>query len=97
MRNSQPHVRSTFEPVVGVVVAKSYIHPVSSVIPPERIDQFWCAWCQSLAFFKLYMIHVKKLKIDQEKPKLWSVEVRCIFYAPHSIYIMDEIPPLLQN
>ena len=30
MHNSQLHVRSTFEPVVGVVVAKSYIHLVSN-------------------------------------------------------------------
>ena len=70
---------------------------LQSVIAPKRIDRFWCAWCQSLAFFKLYMIHVKKLKIDQEKLKLWSVEVRCIFCVLHCIYILDEIPPLLQN
>ena len=27
---------------------------LQSVIAPKRIDRFWCAWCQSLAFFKLY-------------------------------------------
>ena len=24
---------------------------LQSVIAPKRIDRFWCAWCQSLAFF----------------------------------------------
>ena len=43
-----------------------------SVLAPKRIDRFWFAWCQSLAFFKLYMIHVKKSKIDQETAKLWG-------------------------
>ena len=33
---------------------------LQSVIAPKRIDRFWCAWCQSLAFSKLYMIHIKK-------------------------------------
>ena len=46
-----------------------------SVIALKRIDRFWCAWCQSLAFFKLYMIHVKKSKIDQEKAELWVLGV----------------------
>ena len=46
---------------------------LQSVIAPKRIDRFWCAWCQSLAFFKLYMIHVKKSKINQEKLELWGV------------------------
>ena len=36
-----------------------------SVTAPKRIDQFRCDWPQSLAFFKLYMIHVKIFKIDQ--------------------------------
>ena len=29
------------------------------------------------------MIHVKKSKIDQEKAKLWGVEERSVFNAPH--------------
>ena len=37
---------------------------LQSVIAPKRIDRFWCAWCQSLAFSKLYMIHIKKSKIE---------------------------------
>ena len=36
-----------------------------SVTAPKQIDRFWCDWPQSLAFFKLYMIHVKISKIDQ--------------------------------
>ena len=36
-----------------------------SVTAPKRIDRLWCDWPQSLAFFKLYMIHVKISKIDQ--------------------------------
>ena len=35
-----------------------------SVIAPKWIDRFWCAWCQSLAFSKHYMIHIKKSKIE---------------------------------
>ena len=35
-----------------------------SVINPKNIDQFLCNWCQSLAFFRLNIIHVKKSKID---------------------------------
>ena len=54
-----------------------------SVLAPKQIDRFWCAWCQLLAFFKLYMIHVKKLKIDHEKAKLCGVEDCSIFRAPH--------------
>ena len=46
---------------------------LQSVIGPKWMDRFWCAWCQSLAFFKLYMIHVKKSKINQEKVELWAV------------------------
>ena len=46
---------------------------LQSVIAPKRIDRFWCARCQSLAFFKLYMIHFKKSKIGQEKTELWGV------------------------
>ena len=53
-----------------IPILTSYLR---SVIAPKRIDRFWCAWCQSLAFFKLYMIHVKKSKIDQEKAELWGV------------------------
>ena len=49
---------------------------LQSVIASKRINQFWCAWCQSLAFSKLYMIHIKKSKIDQERAKLWGIEVR---------------------
>ena len=45
---------------------------LQSVIAPKRIDRFWFAWCQLLAFFKLYMIHVRKSKIDQEKAELWG-------------------------
>ena len=44
-----------------------------SVMAPKQTERFGCAWCQSLAFFKLYMIHVKKLNIDQEKAKLLGV------------------------
>ena len=33
-----------------------------SDIASKRIDRFWCSWCQSLAFSKLYMIHIKKIK-----------------------------------
>ena len=33
---------------------------LQSVLAPKRNDRFWCAWCQSLAFLKLYMIHIKK-------------------------------------
>ena len=54
-----------------------------SVITPKQIDRFWHSWCQSLAFFKLFRIHVQKQKIDQEKAKLWGVEDRCVFCAPH--------------
>ena len=52
------------------LILTSYIQ---SVIAPKQIDRFWCAWCQLLAFFKLYMIHFKKSKIDQEKAELWGV------------------------
>ena len=45
---------------------------LQSVIAPKRIDRFWCAWCQSLAFSKLYMIHNKKSKIEQEIAELWG-------------------------
>ena len=44
-----------------------------SFTAPKRIDRFWCAWCQSLAFFKLYIRHVKKLKINQEKAELLGI------------------------
>ena len=44
-----------------------------SVIASKRINQFLRVWCQLLAFSKLYMIHVKKSKIDQEKNELWGV------------------------
>ena len=56
---------------------------LKSVIAPKRIDRFLCDWWHSLAFLKLYMIHVKKIKIDQEKAKLWSVEHRPTLSAPH--------------
>ena len=31
------------------------------------------------AMFKLYMLHVKKSKIDQEKAQLWDVEENPVF------------------
>jgi hypothetical protein len=37
---------------------------LQSVIAPKRIDRIWCAWCQSIAFSQLYMIHIKKSKIE---------------------------------
>ena len=40
---------------------------------PKQIDRFCYAWCQSLAFFKLYMLHVNSLNIDQEKAMLWGI------------------------
>ena len=46
---------------------------LQSVIAPKRIDRFWCAWCQLLAFFKLYIIHVKKLMINQKNVELWGI------------------------
>jgi hypothetical protein len=52
---------------------------------PKQVDQFLCGWCQSLAFFKLYMIHVKKQKIDQDKAKSWGVEECPYNNAPHCI------------
>ena len=58
---------------------------LQSVIAPKRIERFWRAWCQLLASFKLYMIHVKKSKIDQEKAKIWGVENRPTLSAPHCI------------
>ena len=39
---------------------------LQSVIAPKRINRFWGAWCQSLAFSKLYIIHIKKSKIEKE-------------------------------
>ena len=54
---------------IGLDIGKSKLklpeqqHPqkmttfLQSVIAPKRIDRFWCAWCQLLAFFKLYKIH----------------------------------------
>ena len=44
-----------------------------SVIAPKQNDRFLWGWWHSLAFLKLYMIHVKKSKIDQEKAELWGV------------------------
>ena len=41
-----------------------------SVMVPKRVDQFLCSWEHSLVFLKLYVIHVKKSKIGQEKAKL---------------------------
>ena len=43
-----------------------------SIIAPKRIDWFLCDWWHLLAFLKLYMIHVNRSKIDQEKAKLWD-------------------------
>ena len=52
-----------------------------SVIAPKQVDRFLCGWWHSLAFLKLYMIHVKKLKIDQEKAKLWGEIELCFLSA----------------
>ena len=41
---------------------------LQSVIASKWIDRFWCAWFQLLAFFKLYVIHVKKSNIARKKP-----------------------------
>ena len=46
---------------------------IKSILTPKWVDQFLSGWWHSLAFLKLYMIHVKELKIDQEKPELWGV------------------------
>lgn len=51
------------------------------VIAPKQNDRFLWGWWHSLAFLKLYMIFVKKSKIDQEKAELWS-ERELRFFAP---------------
>ena len=57
---------------------------LKSVIAPKLLDRFLCGWKHSLAFLKLYMIHVKHSKIDQEKAKLWGVEDLWVFCVLHS-------------
>ena len=52
-----------------------------SVIAPKRIDWFLCDWWHLLAFLKLYMIHVNRSKIDQEKAKLWGERELCFLCA----------------
>ena len=52
-----------------------------SVIAPKRVDRFVCGWWHLLAFLKLYMIHIKKSKIEQEKAELWGKR-ELQFFAP---------------
>ena len=60
-----------------------------SVIAPKLIDQFWCAWCQSLAFFQLYMIHLKKIKNRSRKSQVMGVlENRSTISEPHCTIIL---------
>ena len=56
-----------------------------SVIAPKRVDQFLCSWWQSLAFLRLYMIHIKKSKIEQEKAKLWGKRELRFFALPQEV------------
>ena len=65
-----------------IPILTSYIR---SVIAPKRISRYWFAWCQSLAFFKLYKIHVKKLKIDQETTKLWGF-IKSFHFMCNALY-----------
>ena len=53
-----------------------------SVIAPKQNDRFLWGWWHSLAFLKLYMIHVKKSKINQEKSELWG-EREMRFFVRH--------------
>ena len=45
---------------------------LKSVLAPKRVDRFLSGWWHLLAFLKLYMVHVKKSKIDQENAELWG-------------------------
>ena len=65
-----------------------------SVIAPKRIDRFWCAWYQSLAFLKLYMIHVKQSKIIQEKVKLWGVRKSFHFICAALFFSRSNLKPM---
>ena len=57
-----------------------------SVIAPKQVDRFLCGWWHLLALLKLYMIHVKKSKIDQEKAELWGErEMRFLCAASRSL------------
>ena len=56
---------------------------LQTVLPLKQVDRFLCGWWQLLAFFKLYRIHVKKSKIDQEEAELWGVEDLCMLCALH--------------
>ena len=42
------------------------------VLASKRVDRILSGWWHLLAFFKLYMKHFQKSKIDQEKAELWS-------------------------
>ena len=56
-----------------------------SVIAPKRVDRFLCGWRHLLALLKLNMIHVKKLKIVQEKAKLWGKRELRFFALPQEV------------
>ena len=45
---------------------------LKSVLAPKGVDRFLSGWWHLLAFLKLYMVHVKKSKIDQENAELWG-------------------------
>ena len=59
---------------------------LKSVLTPKRFDQFLPGWWHSLAFLKLYMIHVKISKIDQERAELCDErELRFLCAASRSL------------
>ena len=57
------------------------------VLASKRVDRILSGWWHLLAFFKLYMKHFQKSKIDQEKADLWGErEIRFLCAASRGLH-----------
>ena len=100
-RNQKSFKKKPSYGVLGVSCLKIPDFPTSilasclrSVIAPKRVDWFLCSWWYSLAFLMLFMIHVKKSKIDEEKTKLWGKRELRFCVPPQKVSFPFQFWPL---